>query len=123
MSFSFRFVSVEEPSTAAIVEESVAVIPPTTEREGDCVSVRATASPQSEAMTRRRRGKGLHKKAKSSAQRTRESSLKVTNLIRDTYLTLPEGYRKTGPECSKFIMMTQISKFIKRVTVAVSQDS
>ena len=74
------------------------------------------------AVVKRRRGKGLQKCAKTSAERTRDCSMKMTRIIRDTYLMLPRGYRAVGDKCSKYAMMTQVNKFVRRVNASFSQD-
>ena len=93
----------------------------TTEKDYDGVAVSdpVVIAP---AVVKRRRGKGLQKCAKTSAERTRDSSMKLTRIIRDRYLMLPRGYRGVGDECSKYVMMTQVNKFVRRVNASFSQD-
>ena len=76
----------------------------TTEKDYDCVDVTdpLVIAP---AVVKRRRGKGIQKCAKTSAERTMDSSLKLTRIIRATYLMLPRGYRGDGDKCSKYVMM------------------
>ena len=86
----------EKTTEGQLIQTSViqTTSPPniTTEKDYDCVDVSdpVVIAP---AVVKRRRGKGLQKCAKTSAERTRDSSMKMTRIIRDTYLMLPRGYR------------------------------
>ena len=64
----------------------------TTEKEYDCVDV-SDPLVIAPAVVKSRRGKGLQKCAKTSAERTMDSSMKLTRIIRDMYLMHPRGYR------------------------------